>query len=130
MPVPQPDEVIELANELKEARSRVAELEARWNEFFTHQAARAPVEVAVQFLKPRIIQYLEANPKNSYSVSQVSESLSAKENSVGPYLAELVKAGLVERRGRGLYGALTKDAEDDGDLAFEYQRENPQPIFR
>lgn len=123
MPLPQPEEVIELANELKEARSRVADLEARWNEFFTQQSAALPAVVTMQFLKPRIIQYLEMNPRNSYTVSQVSEGLSAKENSVGPYLAELVKTGQIERRGRGLYGALSEDS----DHAFDSQREDPQP---
>ena len=122
MPLPQPEEVIELAQELRDARNRVAELEARWNAFFS-QAQPVPV-VTVQFLKPRIIKYLESNPKNSYTLAQVSVALSAKENSVGPYLAELVKDGKIERRGRGLYGALRE--EEDGDRMFDYQRENPQ----
>jgi len=127
MPVPQPDEVLELAQELKEARSRVEHLEAQWNAFFSQATNHASSTVPVLFLKPRIVQYLEDNPKNSYTLAQVSAALAAKENSVGPYLAELAKTGQIEKRGRGLYGALSKE---DGDHRLDYERENPQPTSR
>lgn len=105
MPVPQPDEVMELAAELKEARSRVADLEARWASFFL-QGEPNIIMVPVQNLKPRIVQFLGDKPEMAYTMADVSKALNANENSVGPYLSELAKDGKIEKRGRGLYGAL------------------------
>lgn len=45
-------------------------------------------------------------------MSDVAASLKAKENSVGPYLSDLVKEGKIERRERGFYGALKAVDED------------------
>ena len=105
MPVPQPDEVMELAFELKKARDKVAELESRWQDFFTHSTViQTPLN-----LKPRIVQHLEARPDQEFTMATVAAALGAKENSVGPYLSELAKDGKIERRGRGMYGALRPD---------------------
>ncbi len=127
MPVPQPEEVMELATELRQARSRVAELEARWESFFTQGEANI-VLVPVQNLKPRIIQFLEKRPDMAYTMTAVSAALGAKENSVGPYLSELAKEGKIERRGRGLYGAITPDYDLMREAAQEsasLQKESP-----
>lgn len=114
MPVPQPEEVIELAAELKEARSRVAELESRWNAFFMPSSAQETMPTpAFMYLKPRIIAFLNERPDIAFNVASVSKALNASENSVGPYLSDLAKVGKIERRDRGLYGALRpKTAED------------------
>ena len=115
MPVPQPEEVMELAEELKAARSRVAELESRWEAFFQQTSSVAPARNAaspVQFLKPRIIELLESRPDMAFTMTAVANELNAKENSVGPYLSELAKERKIERRGRGFYGALTPSLED------------------
>lgn len=111
MPVPQPDEVMELAAELKQARSRVADLEARWASFFLHGEPNI-VMVPVQNLKPRIVQFLKDKPEMAYTMADVSKALNANENSVGPYLSELAKDGKIEKRGRGLYGALRTNRND------------------
>lgn len=110
MPVPDPEEVMELASELKQARSRIADLESRWAAFF---AQREPniVLVPVQNLKPRIVRFLEDKPEMAYTMADVSKALNANENSVGPYLSELAKDGKIEKRGRGLYGALRSHQE-------------------
>ena len=39
-------------------------------------------------------------------MTTVAKALDANENSVGPYLSELAKEGKIEKRDRGLYGAL------------------------
>ena len=111
MPVPQPDEVMELAAELKQARSRVADLESRWASFFS-QGEPNIILVPVQNLQPRIVQFLEDKPEMSYTMADVSKALTANENSVGPYLSELAKDGKIEKRGRGLYGALRAKGND------------------
>ena len=120
MPVPQPEAVMELANELKEARNRVAELESRWESFFSQNivvnVAAAPGSLN---LKPRIIQFLEERPDHSFNLASVAKALDAKENSVGPYLSVLTNEGKIERRGHGLYGALTTKSEvSDDDIPF------------
>ena len=122
MPVPQPEEVMELANELKDARSRVTELEARWEAFFSqnvtvHVGSSAPVSV---YLKPRIVQFLEERPDFSFTTAAVAKALSANENSVGPYLSDLTNEGKIARRGRGLYGALRAKLAglSDDDIPF------------
>lgn len=120
MPVPQPEEVMELAADLKEARRKVAELESRWEAFFS-QAPAAPMN-----LKPRIIQFLEARPDVAFSTATVSEALEAKENSVGPYLSDLAKEGKIERRGRGLYGAVSVDIDAAREYANESAREKKE----
>jgi len=120
MPIPQPEEVMELAIELKEARSRVAELESRWESFFSRSAENV-VFIPVQNLKPRIIQFLEANRDFSYNTAAVAKALEANENSVGPYLSDLTAEGKIERRDRGLYGALRPRLPDgitDEDIPF------------
>jgi hypothetical protein len=112
---------MELAAELKEARNRVSELESRWESFFT-QATHAPEEpqvaVIMQFLKPRIISFLESRPDYEFNLGAVASALNAKENSVGPYLSDLAKEGKIERRGRGLYGALRPGHTEDNELAL------------
>lgn len=123
MPLPQPEEVMELARELKEARNRVSELESRWEKFFirtdgTQESSPAPV---VTYLKPRIIAFLNEHPELSYNVASVAKALSASENSVGPYLSDLTRDGKIERRDRGLYGALRLKPED----VFSLQEKSP-----
>jgi hypothetical protein len=120
MPVPQPEEVMELAVELKEARNRLAELESRWESFFSRHGENV-VAVPVQNLKPRIIQFLEARPDMSFNLTSVASALGANENSVGPYLSDLAKEEKIERRDRGLYGALRPKPSDgikDEDIPF------------
>jgi hypothetical protein len=118
MPVPEPEEVMELAAELKEARSRVIHLESRWASFFspsspTTQSPATEIRVpGVVYLKPRIVAFLESRPDVAYTTATVAKALDAKENSVGPYLSDLAVAGKVERRGRGLYGALRPSASN------------------
>lgn len=116
MPVPQPEEVMELAAELKDARSRVAELESRWEAFFSQTPA--VIQPAPMNLKPRIIQFLEERPDVSYSTANVAQALDAKENSVGPYLSDLAKEGKIQRRGRGLYGAAQSKPITDDAISF------------
>ncbi len=119
MPVPQPEEVMELASELKEARSRVAELESRWKSFFNQPSVQKPETdgpSVIQFLRPRIIEFLETRPDRAFAMAHIASSLNAKENSVGPYLSDLVKEGKIARRGRGLYGSLHPKGGDDDSL--------------
>jgi hypothetical protein len=120
MPVPKPEEVEELLMELKDARSRVTELESRWESFFTHPEGNV-IMVPVLNLKPRIIQLLESRPDFSFDTANVAKALDANINSVGPYLSDLTGEGKIERRGRGLYGALRINAETgitDDDIPF------------
>ena len=119
MPVPEPEEVMELANELKEARSRVAVLESRWASFFSQAAATTATMVASSpvYLKPRIVKFLEDRPNLAFNMETVARALNANENSVGPYLSDLVKEGKIERRSRGFYAA--KAGPDPND---EYER--------
>ena len=119
MPVPQPEEVMELANELTEARNRVAELESRWESFFTRPEGNV-IFVPVLNLKPRIIQLLESRPDFAFDTATAAKALGANINSVGPYLSDLTSEGKIERRGRGLYGALRKTDTDvtDDDIPF------------
>ena len=118
MPVPQPDEVMELAVQLKQARNRVIELESRWESFFAQSPAA--VQPAAISLRQRIVQFLEARPDISYSTASVAQALNAKENSVGPYLSDMAKEGTIERRGRGLYGSNNGPAVDQ---IYESERE-------
>jgi hypothetical protein len=124
MPVPKPEEVEELLAKLKDARSKVAELESRWESFFTRPEASV-VFVPMLNLKPRIIQLLESRPDFSFDTATVAKALDANVNSVGPYLSDLTGEGKIERRDRGLYGALRPDAPNyanqvitDDDIPF------------
>jgi hypothetical protein len=112
MPLPQPDDVIELATELKEARLRLATLEERWESFFNTGIIVAPAPKLG--LKPRIIQFLEERPDVSFNMATVARALDANENSVGPYLSELANDGKIEKRERGLYGAFRAKTPDHG----------------
>lgn len=105
LPRDQLEGVIELAAELKQARTIVAEIEARWEALFT-QGISNSILVLPRTLKPRIVQFLEEKPDMSYSMPEIANKLNAKGNSVGPYLSGLVMDGKIERRGRGLYGAV------------------------
>ena len=127
MPVPQPEEVMELASELRAARSRVADLESRWKSFFSNNAAMDATIAAVSamHLKPRIIKFLEDRPDLGFNMASVAKALDAKENSVGPYLSDLVKDEKIERRGRGMYGALRPPADDGDPFALEVQEKSP-----
>jgi hypothetical protein len=121
MPVPEPEAVMELASELKEARNRVAELESRWESFFSQNVVVhvATPQLGSMNLKPRIIQFLEERPAQSFNLASVAKALDAKENSVGPYLSVLTNERKIERRGHGLYGALSAKAEvSDDDIPF------------
>lgn len=117
MPVPQPDEVLELASELKETRERLAALEERWVSFFTADE-NAPVPAPKLHLKPRIIQFLNEQPDQSFNMLTVARALNANENSVGPYLSELVNDGKIAKRDRGLYGALKLPVRDYGEAGI------------
>ncbi len=114
MPVPQPEEVLELASALKDAREHVAKLETRWIAFFNlaPPPAPPPPPAPVQNLKPRIVQFLEERPDVAYNMATVAKALDANENSVGPYLSELAKEGKIEKRERGLYGAKRPAADN------------------
>ncbi|MBB5064483.1 type IV toxin-antitoxin system AbiEi family antitoxin domain-containing protein [Granulicella mallensis] len=120
MPVPKPEEVEELLSDLKDAHRKLAELESRWESFFTHPEGNV-VFVPVQNLKPRIIEFLEKRPDLGFNLASIATALDANENSVGPYLSDLAKEGKIERRERGLYGALRPKHSDgitDEDIPF------------
>lgn len=131
MPVPQPEEVMELASELQEARSRVSQLEARWVAFFTNTNGDGGPDsgVSTQFLKPRIVTFLEERPTLSFNLATIAKGLNAKENSVGPYLSELAKDGKISRSGRGLYASKEHEISDWMKSATpSASTENPAPV--
>jgi hypothetical protein len=108
--IPDPDEVLTVAADLKNARQYVAMLEAKWASFFTATTQNS-FALELPSLKIRIVDLLNSNPTESYSTGTVSSILQAKPNSVGPYLSDLVGEGKIERRNRGMYGALSNRQE-------------------
>jgi len=118
MRIPTPEEVLSLAQDLREARDTLSHLEAMWAALFLpeeHLGPKAPK------LKPRIIELLELHPDDNYTVASVSLRLKANEHSIGPYLSTLASEGKIERRGRGLYGAL-RDHHLEQEHAKEWAR--------
>jgi hypothetical protein len=111
--IPDPEVVLEVAAQLREARERVASLEAKWAAFFTPTTQNSfPLELPP--LKTRIVELLESDPTGAYSVATVTARLQANANSVGPYLSDLVGDGRIERRARGMYGALSAKHVEGG----------------
>lgn len=113
MRIPDPDEVVLLACQIRGAREEVKKLESQWAALFT-QADTAPAAETPP-LQTRIIQFLDSRPNDVFSVSHVAGELSANENSVGPYLSKLVGEGKIARRGRGLYGTINSGIQVIGE---------------
>lgn len=104
--IPDPEEVLEVARQLKETRELVRQLEARWASFFSaSQQSTLTLEVAP--LKTRIVNLLSSRATDAFTIATISNLLEANPNSVGPYLSDLAAEGRIERRGRGMYGAKT-----------------------
>jgi hypothetical protein len=101
--IPDPEEVMDLAAKICDARNALRELETRWSALFALSKCSNTMDEIP--LKPRIIQLLEKQSDDAYSASSISKMLGAKRNSVGPYLSLLANGGKIERRDRGIYGA-------------------------
>lgn len=120
MPLPQPEEVFEIARELLATRQRLSQLEDRYAALFANPE-RASQPAPAMNLKARIIQFLAERPDLSYNMTTIATALGANENSVGPYLSELAREGKIEKRDRGLYGALREPESEeiaDDDIPF------------
>lgn len=105
MRIPDPEEVLSLAQDIKETKAKLKELEQRWVGLFS--VANEIVAVSESpSLQLRIVQLLDSRPNDVFTVSRVAGELNANENSVGPYLSRLVSETKIAKRGRGLYGSL------------------------
>ncbi len=123
--IPEPEDVLQLAQELKDAREQVRILEERWSALFrgiANGASSSFTGFAIEqmTLKEKIMRFLGEHSDETFSASQVAIRLNANLNSVGPYLSDLAGEHKIERRGRGLYGA---NREPDPDLEYERARE-------
>jgi hypothetical protein len=114
--IPEPEEILKLAQELKEAREKAAELQSRWNSYFALEDNLPIVsqqDMAQPTLQSRIIALLESKPDQTFTTAGVTMLLDANPNSVGPLLSRAVADGKIARRGHGEYGAVR--VEDVGD---------------
>ena len=115
--IPEPEEILSLAQELKEAREKAAVLQSRWNSYFAFEEPLPVVfqqDMAQPTLQSRIIALLESKPDETFTTAEVTTLLGANPNSVGPLLSRAVADGKIVRRGHGEYGALrVEDLEDD-----------------
>ena len=120
--IPEPEEILSLAQELKDARKRVADLQTRWNLYFAPEEpilAGLPQDTAQPTLQGRIIALLESKPDDTFTTASVTMLLDANPNSVGPLLSRAVADGKIARRGHGEYGALTAEENGKGNKALE-----------
>jgi hypothetical protein len=109
--IPEPEEILNLAQELKEAREKAATLQTRWNLYFApgrSAIAVMPEEIVQPTLQGRIIALLDSKPDESFTTASVTTLLGANKNSVGPLLSRAVSDGKIERRSHGEYSALRK----------------------
>jgi hypothetical protein len=119
--VPTPDEVLDLAHRIKDAKIRVQQLEEEWNELFTPRATRNhATRLDGATLADRVLKLLHHDPNTTYSAFEIAANLNANRNSVGPMLSRLVTESKIEKRGHATYGALRKTPE-----LFIGQEESP-----
>ena len=106
IPIPDPEDVVLLAEQLKHARKELELLEQEWRELFMQpMTARARGPASVGTLVSRIVETLNTHPSEPYTPTKMSEELGAKINSVGPLMSRLAVEGKIERSGHGTYSA-------------------------
>jgi hypothetical protein len=119
--VPEPEDVIDLARKLKDAKELVNVLQDRWNALFMPSSngteeseATAEEERRSSTLANRIMALLNDHPTESFSASTVSALLDAKQTSVASILSRLVSEGKIRKEGHSEYRAI----ETDEDIPF------------
>lgn len=104
--IPDPDEILNLAQELKIAREKTAALQAQWNSFFTPSESSSATETRQASLQDRIVDLLDSTSDKTFTTATVTAILSANPNSVGPLLSRAVADGKIQRMSHGEYASL------------------------
>lgn len=108
------DIIIRLANELKEARNRVAHLEAE----LTNAVAGGTVSLASLgavgltdlSVAEKVTQLLNASPGKTFAFDDIFGAIGGNEAYMRSLIARLIKEGRIESRGWGRYGAVSEGA--------------------
>lgn len=124
--VPEPEEVIDLARRLKDAKDLVHVLQDRWNALFMPSSngteeseATSEEERRTSTLANRIMALLNDHATESFSASTVSALLDAKQTSVASILSRLVSESKIRKEGHSEYRAIEKEREiTDTDIPF------------
>ncbi len=111
MPVPDTKYVLNLAQQIEDAKSRLRDLEEKWASLFT------PVndlshDTLTATLSDRILDLLTSHADEDFSSVRVADILAANQNSVGSLLSRLVSQDKIEKRGHGAYGAKKTKSPD------------------
>jgi hypothetical protein len=99
-----PDKIIEVATRLKAAKEDVTRLEGELRRLVVPQTV---VSLTAGISIPtRVIGMMNAEPSRDFGAEDVWKKLQIKESYARPLLSRLVADNKIEKRGRGMYGAL------------------------
>lgn len=107
-----PEKVIRIATKLKAAREQVAALETQLRLVVLEQgengasAPRRRRQAGLSEVATKVVKLFEENPQKDFSAEHVWNALGMEETYARPLLSRLAKGGSIEKRGRGLYGAV------------------------
>jgi hypothetical protein len=105
-----PDLIIKVANELKEAQERVKRLEAQLQSIMSGSVPLA-VLMGGTSTPERVINLLAENPAMTFSFTDIFRVIGGNEASLRSLVARMMKEGRIESRGWGKYGAVSEQKE-------------------
>jgi hypothetical protein len=112
---PTPEEVLKLAQEIKDTKAKLGELQTAWDAMFglTHIVGSVPVSAPrakrENSFSSRVEAVILGEPGRAFTIGQVAEILGAETLEVGRTLFRLYKTNRIANPQRGMYS--TKRAE-------------------
>jgi hypothetical protein len=104
---PDPQEVLDLAKQMVEAKATLDALTRKWEKIFSHAEAspRPAKEKRTDSFAAKVRTVLANEPGRVFTIGQVAELTDGDALKVGRTLFRLANTGHVSNAGRGLYRA-------------------------
>jgi hypothetical protein len=104
---PDPQEVLDLAKQLVEAKATLDELTRKWEKIFSHSdsSPQPAKEKRTDSFAAKVRGVLAKEPGRVFTIGQVADLAEGDTLKVGRTLFRLANTGHVENAGRGLYRA-------------------------
>jgi response regulator of citrate/malate metabolism len=113
---PQPEDVLKLAERIVELKGYLASAQAEWDALFTSTISATPNpkvrSISEESGVGRILTLMNASPEKGFEAMALSRDLNIALATTRTSLSKLVSRGRIEKRGPGLYGAVTEKEKE------------------
>ena len=110
---PKPEDVLKLAAKIVDVKRELEQLQASWDALFPDAERANEITPAKSERKvrsgsgvSRILSMLAESPESTFEALPLANFLGIPLGTTRTILSKLVKKGLIEKRGAGLYGAV------------------------